>query len=196
MIDLNINFSREFEQWRIKTCLAKLDWFKAEGYKVNLPEEGQAEEYDETDFQAYADLITGDWSKYSDQLSQGLTNLEGAEIQEAYKVNLTKYGVGGSYSYPNEVIINIAQKGRERAVLTLIHEITHLSIHKLIKKYEIEHWQKERLVDLITMKIFPELFKLQRDPGNAGLIGRYFDQYYPDIEKVITLIGKKTATEK
>lgn len=196
MIDLNFNFSKELEKWRIKTCLAKLDWYQAQGYKINLPEAGQAEEYSEADFQEYADFIQAAWPKYSDKLSQALAGLRGAEIQSAYKVNLTKYGVGGSYSYPNEVIINVAQKERERAVLTLIHEITHLSIHQLINKYQIEHWQKERLVDLITMRIFPELFSLQRDPGNAGLIGRHFDQYYPDIEKIISTVSEKTRADK
>lgn len=196
MIDLNFNFSKEFEKWRIKTCLAKLDWYKAQGYKINLPEEGQVEEYSDTDFKEYIDFIQAAWTKYSDKLSQALASLKGAEIQSVYKVNLTKYGVGGSYSYPKEVIINIAQREKERAILTLIHEITHLSIHQLIEKYQIEHWQKERLVDLITMRIFPELFDLQRDPGNAGLIGRYFDQYYPDIEKIISSISEKTTTNK
>jgi len=190
MIILNIRFSKDFEARRVKTCLEKLDWYKAQGYHVDLPKIGIDEEYREEDFLVFDNLIKDEWPKYEDKLSQTLASLRGGEVQENYNINLTKYGVGGSYSLPNTVIINISQQNN--VISTVMHEIIHLTIDKLIRKYKIEHWQKERIVNLISLKIFPEMFKLQRDPKNTEIIDQEFKANYPNIELIIKNISQKT----
>ena len=69
--------------------------------------------------------------------------------------------------------------------LTIIHEIIHLSIQELIEKYEVEHWEKERIVDLIVFKIVPEIAKMQNISIDTKPIDEGFEKYYPDIEKVV-----------
>ena len=88
---------------------------------------------------------------------------------------------------PNTVIINISQQNK--VISTIMHEIIHLTIDKLIRKYKTEHWQKERIVNLISLKIFPDKFKLQRDPENAEVIEREFKANYPNIEVIIKNIS-------
>ncbi|MCX6714169.1 MAG: hypothetical protein NTV48_03660 [Candidatus Vogelbacteria bacterium] len=190
MIDLNIHFSKDFEAYRVKTCLEKLDWYKAQGYRVDLPQIGVDEGYQEEDFLVYDNLIKDEWPKYRDKLYQALISFNGGEVREIYNINLTKYGVGGSYSYPNTIINNISQHNKDNIVSTIIHEIIHLTIDQLIRKYEIEHWQKERIVDLISLKIFPEKFKRQRDPENVAIIEQEFEANYPNIELIIKNLKK------
>jgi hypothetical protein len=60
----------------------------------------------------------------------------------------------------------------------------------LIKECGIAHWTKERLVDLVMNKFFPENQKLQRDPENAEQITEIFNTYFPDITKVIKAVSE------
>lgn len=190
MIKLNIHFSKEFENYRIENCLKKIDWYKEQGYKLNLPETDVDQEYREEDFLAFSNLIQKNWAIYEKKLHDLLANLKGSEIQETYNLNLTKYGVGGSYSLPNTIIVNISQTNKDIFIPTIIHEIIHLSIEKLITKYKIEHWQKERLVDLISLKFFPDEFKLQRNPKDFEIIQQSLEINYPNIELIIKEIGQ------
>jgi len=46
---------------------------------------------------------------------------------------------------------------RKNPVETVIHEITHIGIEEsIVEKYKLNHWEKERLVDLIVKIIFKE----------------------------------------
>ena len=84
---------------------------------------------------------------------------------------------------PDNVQLNLKQKGEP--AFTLAHEIVHLTIEHLIRKYQIDHWTKERLVNLIMNKFFPDKPILQRDPQNAEQISEIFDREFPNIEEVI-----------
>ena len=76
-----------------------------------------------------------------------MEELFGNKLPKEFQVILTKYGTEGSYNPPNRIFLNISNKSPQ--TLVLLHEITHLIIHKYIKKYQIQHWEKERIVDLI-----------------------------------------------
>ena len=54
--------------------------------------------------------------------------------------------MGGSYKLPNLVIYNINNK---KGFKTIVHEIIHLLIENQIQEFKIQHWEKERIVDLI-----------------------------------------------
>lgn len=80
-----------------------------------------------------------------------------------YQIILTRYGPGGSYSYTDKVgIITmlITREGgfkRKNPVETVIHEITHIGIEEsIVTKFDLRHWEKERLVDLIVKIVFKE----------------------------------------
>ena len=108
-----------------------------------------------------------------------------AKPENVYEIKLTKYGVGGSYNLPNTIIVNFQGKFGIGVSKTIIHEIVHLSIQELIEKYKVGHWEKERVVDLILLKIVPEIAKMQNISIDTKLVDEAFERYYPNLEEVI-----------
>jgi hypothetical protein len=94
---------------------------------------------------------------------------------EKYKVNLTKYGPGGSYDYnTGEILQKVSEEGltiEEDPAHNLLHEVIHMGIQEnIVEKYKLYHWEKERLVDLIFVEIFGDYFsdyKLQKQGDKA-----------------------------
>ena len=103
-------------------------------------------EYKEREYENIAKILLNDFSIFSDKLEQTLFYIFGKDIQTSFNVYLTKYGVGGSYRLPNEIILNINNK---LGVKTVVHEMVHLMIEENVKKYNLKQFQKERTVDLI-----------------------------------------------
>lgn len=72
---------------------------------------------------------------------------------DAYKINLTLYGPGGSYNPDDGSIIIFATKeGKfkqyDNPANTLIHEIVHIGIEEsIINEFVVAHSLKERIVD-------------------------------------------------
>ena len=200
MINLQFNYSSEYEVQRVKNTLNKLAWFKEQGYRLSLPKglslDGDnlvdekfikisvVSEYNENDYKQVIEMVNEQWLKYSSILEKYFleTNIKS---KDNYEVKLTRYGVGGSYNLPNTIIINIQAHYEVGLIKTIIHEIIHLSIQGLIEKYEVEHWQKERIVDLILDKYFPQINKMQDVPIDTKMIDGSFEKNYPNIEEVI-----------
>ena len=193
---------------RIKYTMGKLEWFNQNGYKVYLPkkiievdflkneilsDENIKEcillEYQEKDYLQLVEYIKKEWVKYEEIFYFRLKDLS-LPLCEEYFVYLTKYGVGGSYHFPNEIIVNIQMKYGVGLVRTIFHEIIHLTIHSLIEKNKVEHWVKERIIDLILKKFVPELSKEQSLPIKTEHIDKVFEENYPNIE----LITEKLST--
>lgn len=205
MINLKISYSVEFEVERISETLRQLDWFKNKGYNVSLPsslsvlnpvdisgekiKNSVIEEYVENDYEIQKNYLLLNWNNIAAQLSEGFSNIAFAPLDH-YNIFLSKYGVGGSYHYPDEIIINIKFKYEKGLLRTTAHEIIHLIIQPLIEKYKINHWSKERIVDLLMLRLLPQLSKPQRLPINTESIDNIFNKMYPDIEVVIEDIGK------
>ncbi len=199
MLKLKFNYSIEYETERIKNTLSRLDWFREKGYKLSFPKNFTlededfsddnikntiVEEYNETDYKKVADTVNEQWLKFSPRLEKYFSETK-IKFEDAYEIKLTKYGVAGSYNLPSTVIANIQAHYDAGLVKTIIHEIIHLSIQELIEKYEVEHWEKERIVDLIVFKIVPEIAKMQNISIDTKPIDEGFEKYYPDIEKVV-----------
>lgn len=182
--------------------MGKIKWFKEQRYLINLPKfdndhpsdekiNGAVEhEYDDNLFLEYSNYIKANWNKYDKILSVGLSQIEGVDIQNEYVVNLTKYGTGGSFGGINTIIINIAQRKLDDIMLTIVHEIIHLSIDKLIIENHTDHWVKERTVDLLVNKFFPDMSSMQNVPIPTEDIDKQFHAFYPDIVKVIKSVSK------
>jgi len=156
-MNLDIKYSQDFEVKRVKKTLEKMDWYKEQGYRPRLPEgidqksseqeiqtkiteEYQTEEYEK---------VTTELSKSFDQISTRFKNALKelfADVPNGIMVNITKYGVGGSYHLPSTIILNFHMSN---LLNTVIHEIVHLVVEPFIQKHSIEHWEKERVVDLI-----------------------------------------------
>lgn len=210
--NLKINFSIEDEVKRIKYTLGKLDWFVAQGYKINLPDkvkkivdqgqvptddeisESVSSEFNQKEYEEKTQDLIQKWEEAKEVFLEKLATL-GLPLQPEYRVSFTKYGVGGSYGLPNKIQINFDYSYARNTSATTFHEIIHLTIENLIKEHNISHWTKERLVDLIYSKFFPAEPRLQRNPEKSERVNEIFSQFFPNIERVVIEISKLDKDE-
>jgi hypothetical protein len=79
-------------------------------------------------------------------------------IPERYTIQLTVYGPGGSYNPSTGLIsILVPKNGRfdRKPLWTILHESVHIGIEKrIIEKYKLQQWVKERIVDQFVKKHF------------------------------------------
>lgn len=204
MIKLTVKFSSEYEVERVRETLGRLQWYRDNGYEVKLPEgivvnssanfsEDQVrdsvnKEYNENDFKIQEAYLLENWHKVIDEASAEITKTS-LTPKDTYIIYMTKYGVGGSYNYPDIVIVNARSFG-QGLLRKVFHEMVHLMIHQWIVEYKVSHWQKERIVDLLMMKFVPQISRNQQIPAEiADPIDRVFNECYPDIELVIKNVG-------
>ncbi len=201
------DYSLQDECARVINTLKRSAWYKEQGYKPKYPDllqkklekdekindqdvsEAVSAEFDEKFYADEVAKIKNGWDAIKENFFENLKTL-GQPLQEKYYACLTRYGTGGSYGWPSDIQLNINQNRRDSAAKTLAHEIVHLTIEPLIKQYNIEHWTKERLVNLIMNKFFPENPIMQRDPENAEKINEIFEREFPNIWKIIAEISK------
>lgn len=160
---LEIKYGERTELYRVKTTLAKMDWYNKFGYNPKLPKnidenssekelkEQIAKEFDEEKYKTISRDINSNFSKITAKLSETL-NAYFKNVPKSINVYLTVYGVGGSYHLPNRVVLNINGSKRisgPNIVKILVHEIVHLCVERDVLKYNIKQWEKERVVDLI-----------------------------------------------
>ena len=81
-------------------------------------------------------------------------------LKDNYSILLTLYGTGGSYNVDEGVITLFTnQKGDfmnyKDPSNTIIHEIVHMGMeHSIVRKYNLPHGLKERLVDTFVYLMF------------------------------------------
>jgi len=199
MINLDIKHSLESEISRVQNTIDRIDWFKEKRYKIRLPETLSLEdadfsyekikqaiehEYDKENYGKEEKYILDTLPKIKKVLGDYFTS-SSLEPQSVYEINLTRYGVGGSYSIPNKIIVNIQVRKEMNLVQTIVHEIIHLSIEELIQKYNIDHWNKERLVDLLLERVGPEINTMQNISVDTSSVDEAFEKEYPNIEGII-----------
>ena len=79
-----------------------------------------------------------------------------------YQINLTLYGPGGSYNPDNGSILLLTMpdgrfKGYSNPANTIIHEMVHIGIDSsIVRRYNLPHPTKERIVDLFVQTFFGE----------------------------------------
>ena len=121
-----------------------------------------------------------------------LKNLSAFNLLAGYSIFLTKYGMGGSYdAETGEVVVNINRVSKEKIMGVIIHEIIHIGIEHIIRAHNIEHWSKERLVDLIGEKYFADLVKTQNIKEDVEVVDEAFNEFFPDLEAVGLKLGEK-----
>lgn len=211
MIRLVFKYSQEQEKRGILTLLQSISWFKSQGYKYTLPVGFEDEipklkndetlisqvldtylskEYNSAFYEESKRFALSEWTRLSTRTNKLFSELSGIMNPSTISVILTRYGPGGRYQPPNTIIINIALEKKDNVIETIVHEMVHLSIEHLIQQSHIGHWEKERIVDLVMVKNFPELVRLQRDPKNAAEIKKTFDNYYPCIDKIVFIVSE------
>ena len=208
MIKLSLEYSKEFELERIESTINRLDWYLSNKYSLsslsfpknidvdNLKEikkeelvEAVGEEYDESKFVTTAESIVQMYEKYEVKLEDFIKSI-GLSVIPEVKVSLTNYGIGGSYHLPNEIIVNINRFFNIGLIRNILHEIIHLHIQTLIDQYKISQWNKETIVNLLFEKAFPEIYKEPNIPMDTTKIRKIFEENFPNIKKVISLISE------
>ncbi len=200
-MQLNCVYSPESETNRIQYTLGKYRWYKENGYRVNLPEslrvkvehdervdreeilDAVTKEFHRVEYDRAAKLLSTEFGLINENFTRELQTL-GGFIHHTYDVLITKYGVGGSYRHPNKIQVNI-DYGQTISWVVCAHEIVHLTIEDWIREYKIDHWTKERIVDLIMFRFFPNTIALQKNGNELGRVGELFDSYFPDIKRII-----------
>lgn len=201
-MSLIIKYSLKTEQQRLENTINKLPWYDKFGYAPRFPQginprvdnlkkvfSVLGKEYDEAEYEKSALKIKKEFSKIEDDFFRKMEQACGKRIKRNYKLILTKYGVGGSYSLPDKIIYNFGMKSS--SLHTVLHEIVHLAIEPYIKKYQIQQFAKERIVDLICLKVAglknykmnkkADVFKKSIDPlfkkHFKPLIDNFFKQF-------------------
>ncbi len=200
------DYSINDEIARVTYTIKKYGWYMENGYKPTIPaaliqrvesnapveEEAIREaidaEYNKNRYENAELQIKEGWQKIEEHFFNNLKNLK-LPIHDEYHVCLTRYGTSGSYGVPNDIQINIEKRKIEDIPQVIAHETVHLTIEHLIKEYKIDHWTKERIVNLVMNKFFPEKASLQSDPHNAEFVNNCFEANYPDIKKIIEEIS-------
>jgi hypothetical protein len=206
-VPMEVQYSPEHEfvvlRWRVRNH----KWFIENGYEPALPteileklERGESVsdndisaavigEYQVDLFRAKENEFKEIWEAKAPYFFERLREL-GRPLPPKYIVRFSRYGNGGSFYPPNFITLCIGPYFDFKVYYTTFHEIVHLTIDDLIEKYNIPHWTKERLVDLIMTEFFPDTKQLQRDPEQAELILEIFEREFPDIEKIVREVAQ------
>ncbi len=211
-IYLSFEYSKTLEKERIINTIKRLGWYKENKYNVDLigfPKVLDREnifsvsdtdilnaidaEYDETKFVESEKSLKELFSFYHDQLVIFLNETKLSVISPIV-VQLTMYGMAGSYSLPNKAIVNVSKFYSVGLMRNVLHEIVHLHIQHLIDTYKIGQWQKERIVDLLMEKLVPKLARRQRMPIDTEKIDQTFEAYYPNVSHVLEVIGTEEGS--
>jgi len=192
---LDIKYSLDFEVERVKNTLARLDWFNEQGYRPRLPDgvsKGSSDseikqvieaEFDQSIYEQAKQKLSDRFIPVADQFNSALVEVFDSSI-DTIVINLTGYGVGGSYHLPSTIVINHHMSDLFK---TVIHEIVHLMIQENIEKHEIEHWEKERIVDLILNSeqfSFLEYDSMQDTKGTEKYVDGLFNEcFFKDKEQ-------------
>lgn len=196
---ISIQYSLEFEIQRVVETLRERSWLRDKGYFFQLPialehvsgdvdvkaiQDAVRGEYDPSVYSNLEEEIKRQWGAVEGQLNQGAVAMA-LPLEKGYGVYLTQYGTRGSYKPPRDVIINISGRSPETIVRTLAHEIIHLLIDPILREYPVEHWQKERLVDLIGDRILSGVARLQKIAIDTAEVDTAVAELFPDISAII-----------
>ena len=201
---LEIVFGLEEEIQRVDETIKNLPWFEEHGYAkwLKLPQHlsqssspedisnSVSTEFNASVYKEYVDSIETEFPEIEKKLD-ALKTLVNFDLRDRYTIKLTRYGTGGSYNVIKSlVILNIQRKSKAELLGTIIHEITHIGIEDLIQKYNVKQWQKERIIDLITERLFPGLHKNQDYQADVSSVETIFNNFYPDMDAIIKNVGE------
>jgi hypothetical protein len=153
----------------------------------------------------------------ADAVNDAIPNLHdlkrswGLKLLDHYEAILTLYGPGGHYNpLSGEIFLKTDTIGhfkRSDPAHTIIHEMIHIGIHdNIVKAFQLTHWEKERVVDLIITSMFDDLFKDYKiqskgernlDPFiNKNSIMNLPDAIQAYVKKYPRDVGKKARIKK
>lgn len=207
--ELQFEYTLEFERERVRYTLNKGAWFREKGYNptfpggkrlpdidLSVPNDDIIDlvevEYDEAFYASMAAHITERWKWFIEHWPHEEIAKTTLMFQPSYKISLTRYGVGGSYWPPNQITLNINRGDWIWSTQTIVHEMIHLAIEELIQKHNVAHWHKERTVDLLYKKLFPEIAREQNLPEATLIVDPVFNEHYGNIEEIMKRLAANT----
>jgi len=161
-MNLIFKYSEETEFERVKYTLLNKSRYKKYGYKVFLPSGYSLDtenlndlkklikrEFDHALIDKVRREIIPKWEINKDIINNFLEKLPYEKPNDLI-IQLSQYGVGGSYDAPGRIIINT--KYGVSTLKNIIHEIIHCIIEKpVVRKNELDQAQKEGLVDWLMI---------------------------------------------
>ncbi len=184
----------------LERTLADMDFFRANNYAVSLPDhslfDGTAtaasnptehravfvkDVYRAAAFETALSII----DQQKNQLRTAMARIaswgtyDGFNTLDSVTVTLTLYGPGGSFNPDTgDIILWTDTDGRFKgggSLHTIIHEMIHLAVeHGIAQPLQLQHWERERLVDLLAQREFRDLlpdYRLQG--GNEAPMDRF-----------------------
>jgi len=172
--------------------LTRMPFYAANGYRVDLPDnaefsalaesgiDGRTDEsyyfelfarevYSADDYAAGLAAVHGEMGAVRGALpvARQVEERWGFVVHDPYRVRLTLYGPGGSYDPTSgAVTLKTTPQGtfrRPNPSHTIVHEMVHMGVQHLVDRFELTHWEKERLVDLFCLLLLAEAL-----PGYQG----------------------------
>lgn len=204
VVKLSISYSFEQEISFVQETIRKYDWYLEQGYPaeiiklpVHLTKEATpteiaaavGKEYEEGSYTEGAQYLQDAWSLFQSGLRE-MKNNPSLDLKDLYEIVLTKYGTGGNYNTAKSRVTLLMQKDGGAMAAITAHEITHMTIQKYINEYNVPHWYKERLVDLLVEHYFPGKKKMQRmNQDVISVVDSAFTSSFPDVEAVARALG-------
>lgn len=184
----------------LERTLADMDFFRANNYQVSLPDHPLLSEaarsttdreercsvfveevYRASDFDAALAVLEGQRTALRtavERISAWAVH-DGFRAHDSLTVTLTLYGPGGSFD-PDAggIVLWTDTQGSFKGgggLHTIIHEMVHIAVeHGIAQPLDLQHWERERLVDLLVRQEFSDLvpdYRLQR--GEEAPIDRF-----------------------
>lgn len=88
----------------------------------------------------------------------------GFKLFPQYEIHLTRYGPGGNFNQSTGTVRMMTRADgsfkRPHPTHTAVHEIVHIGVEEgIVEKFNLSHWEKERLVDRICLLKFGSILK-------------------------------------
>jgi hypothetical protein len=140
-IACSVEREREIDEM-VKNNLA---FFEQNRIIFTKSEKSVAEGYDFEKYARYQERIEMEWDQKSGAFFQKLSDFFRLSNDLTFKVEISNYGPLGFYhTHGNVVTINMNADGRQDFAGLIKHEMIHIVIDPFIKKYSIDHPQKEK----------------------------------------------------
>lgn len=147
----NIKFkinSIDQEKAVVNKFIDQVDWFKLQNIRHNMPTANIEDEYDSSLYQEYLELAVSRWEEYADNFIESLLNFFNTDPKREFAVYVTQYGPWGFYDASNDSVI-INRFAKVDVVRLIKHELTHIMVENYVKKYDLNHKQKEFIVETL-----------------------------------------------
>jgi hypothetical protein len=163
----------------VSSLLRDMEFFRANGYNVTLPTHAEfradasprgtaktfkSQVYSASDFERGIKSLQANRKALQQVLDWFVQapDAKGIRRYARYEIILTLYGPGGMYdAHSGAITLQTTVSGffkGEGGVPTLFHEMLHLAVEEgIVQHFGLSHWEKERLVDLLSQTAFDSL---------------------------------------